>query len=108
MLRFRVRGPTGDERTVGGGEAVVDEVAAGYGDGSAAVGERGGRWVLRRVLRDWRRRPAETPPRRDTDGTDGAMRVATSSPGLLLVTRELAPPTSHLVASQGPQVRRVT
>ena len=55
MLRLVFKGESGGERTVGGGEAVVREVGAGFGDGEDAVGGHDDRAVLRKILR-WRRR----------------------------------------------------
>ena len=55
MLRLVFPGESGGERTVGGGEEVVGEVGAGFGDGEGAVGGRDGRAVLRKILRRRRR-----------------------------------------------------
>ena len=55
MLRLVFKGESGGERTVGGGETVVGDVDAGFGDGEDAVGSHDGRAVLRNILRRRRR-----------------------------------------------------
>ena len=47
MLRLRLLGVDGEERTVGGGEGVLEEADAGYGDGTDDVRGRSGSVTVR-------------------------------------------------------------
>ena len=103
MLRVVVLEEHGGERTVGGGEAVAGKVGAGYGDGVSAVKGRGGRRVLRDLLRR-RRRGAGTAGRGPLGWTlfrrsgaslccvEGAVDAVATTRDLSSAAMELLPP----------------